>query len=152
MVQWKIIENHIFLLSKYCIVEWVHVTLICMQGPVLMQVIQDAVMWASAGGFLCRATATVTWTATSMETVAVTLGRPVNPHSVRKCWSIHDWATLYALVYIITTPRLLQLRKHSLLHCSITMVYSKLSKDNNYSCFIDCMVRLHSVRHVLVFR
>ena len=57
--------------------------LICTQGPVLMQVIQDAVTWASAGDFQNRATATVTWTATSMETAVVTLGRPVNPHSVK---------------------------------------------------------------------
>ena len=73
------------LLSKYCIVEWVHATLICMQDPVLMQVTQDAVTWASAGDFQIRATATVMWTAISMETAAVTLGRRVNPHSVRKC-------------------------------------------------------------------
>ena len=50
-----------------------------------MQVIQDAVAWASAGDFQNRATATVMWTATSMATAAVTLGRPVNPRSVRRC-------------------------------------------------------------------
>ena len=72
----------ILLLSKYCIVEWVHATLICTQGPVLMQVIQDAVTWASAGDFQNRATATVTWTATSMETAAVTLGRRVQTRHV----------------------------------------------------------------------
>ena len=47
-----------------------------------MQVIQDAVMWATAGDFQNRATATVMWTAISMETAAVILGRPVSLHNV----------------------------------------------------------------------
>ena len=56
-----------------------------------------------------------------------------------QCKKMLKYTWLSNIICIITTPRLLQLRKHSLLHCSITMVYSKLSKDNNYSYFIDCM-------------
>ena len=51
-----------------------------------MQVIQDAVTWASAGDFQNRATATVMWTAISMATAAVTLSRCVQ---TRHVWQPH---------------------------------------------------------------
>ena len=50
--------------------------------------------------------------------------------------------------YRCITLRLLQLRERSLLHCRATMAYSKHSKYNNHSFFIERAARHQSVGHV----